>query len=464
MLAALGFGPTEGQLRMFRTLSEFMGRAPEEEWLAVVSGYAGTGKTSALAAFISALKEIRFRFVLLAPTGRAAKVLSNFTGEKATTIHRCIYRQKSAVDGIGEFSLNFQKMKNTVFIVDEVSLISSGGDYDSLFGSGDLLADLFAFVRSEPSNRLVLAGDPAQLPPVGLDCSPALDIDYLQQFTPNIAAVTLTDVVRQAAESGILANATSLREQIECGDISDPLFEVSGYPDIETVTGEYLIEKISDAIARYGEDDVVVLCRSNMRANRYNQGIRNSVLYKEERLCRGDRVMIVKNCYQFKGKSEELDFIANGDIAELVHIGGYEERYGLHYATATLAFPDYNNAEADAKIILDTLDSVTPALGREEQSALYRAVSEDYADIKDKRKRAKAVRDDPYFSALQIKYASAITAHKSQGGQWKCVFVDNILWRDEIEIDDKKWLYTAITRGVEKVYLVNFNKKYTDEK
>ncbi len=462
-LSALGYDPTNGQREMLQTLAEFIGGNAEEEWLTVVNGYAGTGKTSALAAFISALKSIDYKYVLLAPTGRAAKVLSNFTGEKASTIHKYIYKQKSLVDGIGEFALNFKKNTDTLFIVDEVSLISSASNGDSLFGSGDLLSDLFQFVRSNPSNRLILTGDPAQLPPVGMDCSPALDIDYLQQFTQNVKSVYLTEVVRQAEESGILANATSLREQIEAGDLCEPFFETMQYPDIEPITGEFLIEKLSDSIEEYGEDNVVVLCRSNIRANKYNQGIRSSVLFKEEKLCRGDRLMIVKNCYQFKGKSEELDFIANGDIAELVHIGNYEERYGFHFAEATLSFPDYNNSEVDAKIILDTLDATTPALGRDEQTALYRNVAEDYSDIKDKRKRSKAIKEDPFFNALQIKYATAITAHKSQGGQWKCVFVDNILWRDEIGIEDKKWLYTALTRGVDKVYLVNFDKKYINE-
>ncbi len=461
-LSGLGYVPTAGQKEMFRVLSEFMGGNPEENWLTVVNGYAGTGKTSALAAFISALKSIEYKYVLLAPTGRAAKVLSNFTGEKASTIHKCIYIQKSMVDGMGEFALNFKKASDTLFIVDEVSLIPSASGGDSFFGSGDLLSDLFQFVRRDPSNRLILTGDPAQLPPVGMDCSPALDIDYLQQFASEVKSVRLTEVVRQARQSGILANATSLREQIEAGDLSDPFFETAEYSDIEPVTGEFLIEKISDSIEKYGEENVVILCRSNMRANKYNQGIRSSVLYKEEKLCRGDRLMIVKNCYQFKGKSEDLDFIANGDIAELVHIGNYEERYGFHFAEATLSFPDHNNSEVDAKIILDTLDSTAPALGREEQSALYKGVAEDYSDIKDKRKRNRAIREDPFYNALQIKYATAITAHKSQGGQWKCVFIDNILWREEIEIEDKKWLYTALTRGVDKVYLVNFNKKYTD--
>lgn len=463
MVSHLAFEPTECQKQMFKTLSEFILSDSTKDWMLVVSGYAGTGKTSALAAFITLLKRLRMKYVLLAPTGRSAKVLSNFTGEKARTIHKHIYRQKSLDGHGGSFTLDFNKASDTVYIVDEVSLINIGTDSDSIFGSGDTLEDLVQYVRSNPSNRLILTGDPAQLPPIGLEESPALDIDYLREYCPDVKSVYLRDVVRQAAQSGILVNATALREEIEGGDVSAPHFALKQYKDIQAITGGELIEELSSAIDKYGEEEVVVLCRSNQRANRYNEGIRAQVLYRDERLQKGDRVMIVKNCYQFEGEREDLDFIANGDVATLRKISNYEERYGLEFASARLVFEDYEGAEVTAKIILNTLSSQSAALDRDQQNALFEGVSEDYAHIKTKRKRYEAVREDPYFNALQIKYSMAITGHKSQGGQWKCVFIDNILWRDEITLDDKKWLYTAITRGVDKVFLVNFPKKFLDD-
>jgi exodeoxyribonuclease-5 len=302
-------------------------------------------------------------------------------------------------------------------------------------------------------------GDSAQLPPIGMDESPALDLDYIAQYA-KLRSVTLRDVVRQGDESGILYNATRLREQIEKGDTDDPLFRCEGFDDFKKLSGGELIEELDGAISKYGLDEVVVLCRSNLRANKYNMGIRQTVLFMEEQLTRGDKLMIVKNCYQFLENVPDLDFIANGDVAELVRIGNYEERYGLHFAQATLRFPDYNNVEIDAKVILDTLTSVTPSLDREQQQALFEGVYADYSDITLRKKRMEKVREDKYFNALQIKYAAAITGHKSQGGQWKCVFVDNNLWKDDISLDDKKWLYTAMTRAVEKVYLVNFADRY----
>jgi exodeoxyribonuclease V len=463
MVQRLKFEPTQCQKIVFEQLASFLSSDAEQNWLMVISGYAGTGKTSALAAFISVLKELEYKYVLLAPTGRAAKVLSNFTKEQAKTIHKQIYRQKSLADGLGLFSLDFNKAKETIFIVDEVSLLSAESEGGSIFGSGDVLSDLITYVRNDPSNRLILTGDPAQLPPVGLEKSPALDLDFLSQYTRNICSAHLTSVVRQASESGILYNATLLRNDIEAENLDAPKFCVKGFSDVEKITGDRLIEKISDSIDKYGLDDVVVLCRSNARANKYNLGIRGQVLYREEQLSRGDKLMIVKNCYQFENQSKELDFIANGDVAELVKISNYVERYGLHFANATLMFPDYNKAEVNAKIILDTLTSTSAALGQDQQRELYKAVYEDYSSVENKRKRNAAVREDPFFNALQVKYSTAITGHKSQGGQWRCVFIDNILWRDDITLDDKKWLYTAITRAVEKVYLVNFADRFIEK-
>ena len=456
----LGMEPTAGQKELFAKLGEFL-TVPQDEFpILVVRGYAGTGKTTAISAFIKVLKDLRYKYTLLAPTGRAAKVLSNYSGVQAKTIHKQIYRQKSLADKDAKFGLDFNKSRDTVYIVDEASLITIGTGMESaIFGTGDLLEDLISYIRQNPGNRLILMGDSAQLPPIGMDESPALDFDYISQYAP-LKAVTLREVVRQAGESGILYNATRLREQIERGDTDAPVFRCEGFDDFKNISGGELIEELDGAISKYGLDEVVVLCRSNLRANKYNMGIRQTVLFMEEQLTRGDKLMIVKNCYQFLEKIEELDFIANGDVAELVRIGDYEERYGLHFAQATLRFPDYDDVEIDAKIVLDTLDSVSPSLDKEQQKMLFEGVYADYEDITVRKKRMEKVREDKYYNALQIKYATAITGHKSQGGQWKCVFVDNNLWKDDISMDDLKWLYTAITRGVEKVYLVNFKDKY----
>jgi exodeoxyribonuclease-5 len=449
--------PTACQERLFAVLSSFVMQSDSR--IMLVNGYAGTGKTTAMSAFISAISEFNVPCVLLAPTGRSAKVLSNYSGRRAYTIHKHIYRQKKLTSGIGEFELNLNKSRDTIFIVDESSLITCSSLEGNIFGSGDLLQDLYEFVSSGPGCKLILVGDNAQLPPIGLEKSPALDIEYVESKFGKAFSCILKTVVRQAQESGILYNATLMRRIIEGGEPEMPHFKTDGYADVERIGGGDLIEKITDAYDKYGQDETVILCRSNKRANRYNAGIRSTVLYREEQLCVGDKVMVVKNCYQFLENVEDLDFIANGDIAELKKIGHYEDRYGLHFADADLEFPDYNNVEIKAKIILDTLTSETASLSREQSEALYQGVDADYADIKSKSKRYKQVREDHYFNALQLKYAAAITCHKSQGGQWKCVFIDNSFFGD-FTMDDLKWLYTAMTRAVEKVYLVNFPKSF----
>ena len=457
MTANLGFAPTEDQQALFAALEAF--GADNTSDMMVVAGYAGTGKTSAIAAFVKTLHQHHYKYVLLAPTGRAAKVLSGFTGQPAFTIHKHIYRQKSLNGGFGRFSLDMNRNRNTFYIIDESSLITiDGGDGGgNVFGSGDLLQDLVEFVRSAPGNKMVFIGDRGQLPPVGMDASPALDLDFMQSAFGSIHTADLTTVLRQARQSGILHNATILREMERAGYPRLPQLELDGFDDIVRVTGGELIESMSDMIGRYGLDDVVVLTRSNKRANRYNAGIRASVLYREEQLTRGDKLMVVKNCYQFLDKLDDEDFfVANGDMARLQKISRYEERYGLHFAQATLAFPDYDNLEITAKIILDTLTSESAALSREQQEALFEGVWADYDEITVKKKRYQAVREDKYFNAMQVKYATAITCHKSQGGGWPCVYIDNPFWGTETSLDDIKWLYTAITRATEKVFLVNF--------
>ena len=458
------YDPTPCQENFLREVADFV--SGDDSDILVVNGYAGTGKTTAISSVISVLKEFGTRCVLLAPTGRAAKVLSSYAGQPAFTVHKHIYRQKSVGgDGFGQFTLSPNKDKQALFIVDEASLIGiDAGQQQSTaaFGTGNLLDDLISFVRNGVECKVILIGDSAQLPPVGLDASPALSRDYMSMHG-GVRFVQLTTVVRQQQESGILRNATLIRHliaELEDGigvmDLCDLGLELDGIDDVERITGGDLIEKIGDAYGRYGEDETVILCRSNKRAIKYNLGVRSTVQFKEESLVRDDKLMIVKNCYQFVEDVEGMDYIANGDIAKLQKISRYEERYGLHFAEARISFPDYDDQEIVAKVILDTLESESAALTYEQSNALYQGVNDDYSHISSKRKRYEAVREDKYYNALQLKYANAVTCHKSQGGQWRCVFIDNAFWQDNLTVDDLKWLYTALTRATEKVYLVNF--------
>lgn len=457
------YQPTSCQETLLRQTADFV---TCDDDILVVNGYAGTGKTTAISAVISVMSEYKIKTVLLAPTGRAAKVLSGYSGKPAFTIHKHIYRQKSVGgDGFGQFTLAPNKDKDALFIVDEVSLIgidSSSQQASTAFGSGNLLEDLITFVRAGAGCKLILIGDSAQLPPIGLDASPALSHDHMVMMG-GVSFAQLSTVVRQQQESGILYNATLVRQllsELEYGpeviDLQDLGLETSSFADIERINGGELIEKITDAYSTYGEDDTVILCRSNRRAIKYNLGIRSTVQFKEERLVRDDKLMIVKNCYQFLDGIENVDYIANGDIAKLVKISNFEERYGLHFAQARLSFPDYDDQEIVAKVILDTLESESASLTYEQSNQLYLGVNADYSHINAKKKRYEAVREDKYFNALQLKYANAITCHKSQGGQWRCVFIDNAFWQEQLTVDDLKWLYTALTRATEKVYLVNF--------
>ena len=460
----LKYAPTSCQDGLLRKVADFV--SSDDDDILVVNGYAGTGKTTAVSSVIATLKEFGTKCVLLAPTGRAAKVLSSYAGQPAYTIHKHIYRQKSVGgDGFGQFSLVPNKDKETLFVVDEVSLIgidTAQQQSSAAFGTGNLLEDLLSFVRSGVECKVILIGDSAQLPPVGLDASPALLHDYMAMMG-GVVFAELSTVVRQQKESGILHNATLIRQlisEMDYGpgvmDICDLGLKVEGFDDVERIGGGELIEKISDAYATYGEDETVILCRSNKRAIKYNLGIRSTVQFKEERLVRDDKLMIVKNCYQFLEGVEGMDYIANGDIAKLQKISKFEERYGLHFAEARISFPDYDDQEIVAKVILDTLESESASLTYEQSNQLYQGVNEDYAHLTTKKKRYEAVREDKYYNALQLKYANAVTCHKSQGGQWKCVFIDNPFWQEELTLDDLKWLYTAITRATEKVYLVNF--------
>ena len=463
-VSRLQYEPTSCQEGLLRKVADFV--SSDDSDILVVNGYAGTGKTTAISAVISVMKEFQTKCILLAPTGRAAKVLSSYAGQPAYTIHKHIYRQKSVGgDGFGQFSLAPNKDKEALFIVDEVSLIGiDAGQQQSTaaFGTGNLLEDLISFVRVGVECKVILIGDSAQLPPIGLEASPALLPEYMKMMG-GVQFAELSTVVRQQHESGILYNATLIRQlqsELEYGpgvmDICDLGLETEPFDDIERISGGELIEKIGDAYSAYGEDDTIILCRSNKRAIKYNLGVRSTVQFKEERLVRDDKLMIVKNCYQFLEGIEGMDYIANGDIAKLQKISKFEERYGLHFAEARISFPDYDDQEIVAKVILDTLESESASLTYEQSNKLYQGVNEDYAHITAKRKRYESVREDKYYNALQLKYANAITCHKSQGGQWRCVFIDNPFWQEELTVDDLKWLYTAITRATEKVYLVNF--------
>lgn len=435
----------------------------------LLCGYAGTGKTSLVAALVKTMEQLSRRTVLLAPTGRAAKVFSSYSGKSAYTIHKWIYRQKSILDG-SRFVLMENRSVNTLFIVDEASMISNAGG--SNFGSSALLDDLVEFVYSGTGCSLLLLGDPAQLPPVGESVSPALSKSYVESLLLKCCGVEMTQVMRQLDGSGILQNATMLRGMI-CDGVNGmvPRIKLEGFADVCVVKGDELIEAIESCYNDAGVDDTIVLCRSNKRANVYNEGIRRRILYRDDELVRGDMLMIVKNNYYWrevlgredKGLLEKLDFIANGDVAEVVRVWGVEEMYGFRYADVTLSFLDYNNCELDVKIILDTLTSESPSLTREENERLFAAVWDDYPEIKAKRKRMEAVRNNPYYNALQVKYAYAVTCHKAQGGQWRRVFIDQGYVADDMLGQDYyRWLYTAFTRASENLYLVNWSDRFCE--
>ncbi|MCL2727644.1 MAG: AAA family ATPase [Bacteroidales bacterium] len=448
--------PTVCQERLFGQFSDYMMSENANE-LFVVNGYAGTGKTTAVGAVVKLMEEMKIKVVLMAPTGRAAKVLSGYTQKSAYTIHKTIYREENRGSASARFVLDINKNIDTLFIVDEASLIANHSFESSPFGSGRLLDDLVKYVHSGVRNRLYLMGDAAQLPPVGLAISPALDPHALNAYGA-IRYVEMTTVVRQAADSGILHNATLLRGKISTGKEGFPALVLKRFPDIHKINGGELMELLQDAYDRFGIDETVVLCRSNKRANRYNEGIRAKILFLDEQLTRGDRVMVVKNCYQFLDENaDDLPFIANGDVAEVLRIGKHETRYGLTFAQATLRFSDYNDLEINAKVLLDTLHLETPSLGTERQGQLFSEILLDYAHIRGRRKQVMAVKEDPYFNALQLKYAAAVTTHKAQGGQWKAVFVDYAFWGDvQHSVEDLRWFYTAFTRATEVLYLVNF--------
>ena len=434
---------------------------PDFSKIFILNGYAGTGKTTLIAGLVGALKYIGMRPILLAPTGRAAKVMARYSGEKALTIHKRIYRQKTSADYVSKFTLDHNPERRAVFIVDEASMLSDNTPDGVVFGSGSVLEDLVQYVRSGRECRLVLVGDSAQLPPVGCDFSPALDPHTMSRFG-EVVYGTMNEVVRQEAESGILFNATLVRCMLENGIVEIPHFEMD-YPDIEALEGGEFLEKLQDCYDLYGRDETIVITRSNKRANRYNEGIRRNVLCAEEAIESGDMLMVVKNNYHFTSLVEDcpMSFMANGDIAQLKRLRRFEDFYGFHFANAVLSFPDYEGLEMDCKILLDTITSESPSLTREEAMRLFYEVEKDYLDIKSKIKRYKEIRENPHFNAVQVKFSYAVTCHKAQGGQWRAVFVDRCLFGDEpMTRDMMRWLYTAMARATDKLYLVNFDERF----
>ena len=482
---SLPFELTEVQSDVVRRMADFLFK-PAEHQVYLLRGYAGTGKTSMMSAIVKALHRLKREVVLLAPTGRAAKVFAQYSGYPAYTIHKEIYRQRKVGDINSEFDLDKNKHKHAVFIVDEASMIADESTYaqnpfaigneghsPNLFGTGSLLRDLITYVYSGVGCSMVLVGDNAQLPPVGEEESPALSLNVLRDQGLDVTGYQLTTVMRQAEESGILWNATALRRQIppasQEGAAGFPKINFSGFSDIVRLPGGELVVTLESDYDRYGQEQVVVITRSNKRAVEYNKGIRNIIFGREEELTIGDVIMVVRNNYFWleqlgadmrqDGDDDKLptNFLANGDIAIVRRIGSHYDFYGLRFADVTLQFPDYEDMEIDVRVLLDALTSEVPSLTREQSDMLYRGVMEDYAHIRSKRERMRKLRLDPNYNALQIKYAYAVTCHKAQGGQWHNVYVDQgWLPPDGINRSYYRWLYTAFTRATHRLYLVNW--------
>jgi ATP-dependent exoDNAse (exonuclease V) alpha subunit len=456
----LGNPPTEDQSEALRKIALYI-TENSNDVIFLLTGYAGTGKTSVISSVVRTLDLLRMRSVLLAPTGRAAKVLGSYSGRQAFTIHKKIYRQKSSKDGMGSFILDRNLHRDTYFIVDEASMISNISSETSLFGSGKLLDDLLEYVYSGTDCKLILVGDPAQLPPVGSNLSPALNPEALAEYGFGLKTAELRQVVRQSETSGVLMNATSVRLQINENNLVHPSMDCTNFKDVIRLSGEELIEELSASYGTCGLEGTIIVVNSNKQANRYNQGIRNRIFFREEEISPGDMVMVVKNNYFLVENDEEgPGFIANGDIAEVRKIRKYTERYGFTFAEMELYFPDYD-FEVESKVMMDVLHLDTPALPAEKNRELFQNTLADYLHIRTKKKQYEAVRSDPWFNALQIKFAYAVTCHKAQGGQWERVFIDQGMFnRNEITIDYLRWFYTALTRSTDRVYLVNFKDEW----
>lgn len=456
---AYPFPPTAQQLVFCGHMADFL-TAPLDNQCFMLRGYAGTGKTTSVAALVKVLPRFKIRVILLAPTGRAAKVMSSYSGRKALTIHKKIYRKRTAVSTELAFQLAPNLAEHTLFIIDESSMIAD--EWDSKNGSS-FLRDVISYIYNGKNCGVLFVGDTAQLPPVGSQDSPALNKAYIeQQFGLQVTETELSEVVRQGQLSGILANASMLRELIrpEEEELTLPRFMTRGYRDIFQMTGMRLVEGLEYAYRKFEIENTLVVCRSNKSANIYNQQIRTRLLYREEELTGGDQIMVVRNNYFWLPDNEATSFIANGDMARIVRVRNEEERYGFRFSEVQLEFMDYPDAgQVTCKVMLDTLQAETPNLSYEDSKRLFEGLSEDYAHITNKRERLLAIKEDPYYNALQIKFAYAVTCHKAQGGQWDAVFVDQgYLTEDMIDLDFLRWLYTAITRAKRELFLVNFSK------
>ncbi|MDR1561630.1 MAG: AAA family ATPase [Dysgonamonadaceae bacterium] len=456
ILNKLPFEPTQGQKDAIDKLHDFL-RSDDPEAAFLLKGYAGTGKTTLVAALVRTLEELNRKTILLAPTGRAAKIFSALAGQSASTIHRKIYRQKEYTGEAGEFVAGKNLHKNTLFIVDEASMIANDGKSTSTsFGTGQTLDDLIHYIYTGDNCRMLLLGDSAQLPPVTQSSSPALDNAIISGYGLHVHEVTLRQVVRQAEESGILANATMLRKIMEDdGTGNYPKLMTKNYPDLHIIDYTELIEELESAYRRDGIEETIVITRSNKRANQYNEGIRRQILCREENISAGDLLLVAKNNYLSSDMQGKIEFIANGDIIKIKHIGKSNERFGFHFTDITATFPDYG-FDADLKVILETLHADAPALSQEANERLFRAVWESYDNITNKRTRMKSLKSDPYYNALQVKFAYAATCHKAQGGQWRNVFLDlSYVPAEHLGINFYRWLYTAITRATGHLYIIN---------
>ena len=459
--SCLPYTPNREQRVLLHNLADFI-LDERGDSLFLLRGYAGTGKTSLVGALVKTLTQLQRKVVLLAPTGRAAKVFARYAAHPAYTIHRKIYRQKSYSPDMEGFLIGDNLAKHTLFIVDEASMIANAAGEGTVYGSGRLLDDLVEYVYSGEGCRLILLGDTAQLPPVGQEQSPALDATLLRGYGLQVLEYELREVARQATESGILYNATRLRENMEALPLPCPRLLLDGFPDVESLSGEYLVERISDSYDRVGLDETIVITRSNKRANIFNQGIRNQILYREEELTAGDLLLVAKNNYFWGREYKEVDFIANGDVARVVRVSRQTEMYGFRFADVQLYFPDLE-VEIEAKILLDTLSSDSPSLTREQQESLFSQVMADYYDVTTKREKMKRLKVDPWFNALQVKYAYGVTCHKAQGGQWKHVYIDmGYIRQNVVSLDFYRWLYTAFTRATEKIWLVNIAEEFQE--
>lgn len=449
------YNPTDDQNFALNILSDFL-LSHESDSLLLLKGYAGTGKTSLVGALVKTMNDLKQKAVLLAPTGRAAKVFSGYALQRAFTIHKKIYRQKMFSNEPTGFLPAENLHKDTIFIVDEASMISNDGLDSHNFGSGRLLDDLIHYVYSGENCRLIMMGDVAQLPPVMQTESPALITSVLQGYNLEVEEITLTQVVRQAESSGILYNATRLRDALRNDKVEIfPKLRLKGFADVQTVSGEELIDEIASAYQRDGIEETMIITRSNKRATIFNNGIRNRILDREDELSSGDRLMVAKNNYFWVDKQKGMDFLANGEIIQVRRVRRTSELYGFRFADVTVSFPDYD-LEMDVKILLDTLQTETPGLPKELSDKLFYAILEDYEDIPTKAGKMKKLKEDPFYNVVQVKYAYAVTCHKAQGGQWMNVFLDlGYISEDHLGEDFYRWLYTSFTRATNRLYLVN---------